>query len=111
MSKEILEYVDWKTGKEKNYELNSYNNIVEQIIGIVCPVDLTPLIFAYDHLDKWVECVNCGQEHLNSNQEEIYKYAKDILMLECKDWKEIEQKRNDLIARIKQAEKMRVSSG
>jgi hypothetical protein len=103
MEEEFLKYKSWKTGEEYEYKLNlSWAH--ERVTQLVCPFDKTPLLFCYDDMDKWTECVNCGEHYLLGSQQEIDEQARNNALERKRELDKLEKRKADLEARIKHAE-------
>ena len=106
MEDEILKYVDWKTGGEREYVLIFGKG---ELSHLVCPFDKTPLIHTYDDWSNDVICVNCGEEfHANGGltQEKLNETYKHRLEKFKEIISELERKRADLEARIKHGQEV-----
>jgi hypothetical protein len=64
MKPRILKYKHWQTGEEHNYVL-SERSPTENLTKLICPLDNTLIIFAYDGQSKGKYCANCGTEYGN----------------------------------------------
>ena len=107
MEEEIIKYKDWKTGEEREYNPRHSSCIISKI-NLICPFDNTPILErSYYHNEHDVFCPNCGNSYPRTrDQEEINQQAKDSILRNRKDLKELEETKADLEARIKHAEEV-----
>jgi hypothetical protein len=105
---EIIKYKDWKTGEEKEYELNQFSSEIEAKTNLLCPFDNTPLLDrSYYHNEYDLFCPNCKNPYPRTrSQEEVNESAKKYVLRNKRDLKELEEKKADLEARIKHAEEV-----
>ena len=105
MKNEKITYNDWQTGKEDTYEL-SFSHPSEHKTDLICPLDNTPIIFAYDPLGKTHFCPNCGTyyNHKINSQESVNDFFKDYLEQLKKDLANLDKERHNIISFLEKAE-------
>lgn len=105
MGDQQITYRDWKTGEECTYNL-SFSHPTEHKTNLICPLDNTPIIYAYDHLGKTHFCPNCGTNYYHeiNTQDSVNVFFKNHLEQLKKELVNLDKKRIDLLFFLEKAE-------
>jgi hypothetical protein len=105
MEEKYIEFNHWKTGEKIKYTL-SFSHPSEKETNLICPLDNTPLIFAYDDMSKVHFCPNCetnyGMKYYTqkSVNEDFQKYLNHVK----EEIAKLDEKRKDLSFFLQKAE-------
>ncbi len=105
MEDDFITFKNWETEEEETYIL-SFSHPSEHKTDLLCPLDNTPIIYAYDDLGKTHFCPNChtNYNHKYNTQESVNEFFQEYLTKSKKELAQLDKKRTELSFFIEKAE-------